>query len=97
VTGDEDLLASILVTWNALEYSYYHYLDRDAFFDDMANGREDFCSDLLVNALLATAAVSVLVTFSYRQSFAYLVRLLTLRSQQVPKSRTDQSRSRKLL
>ncbi|KAF2022988.1 hypothetical protein EK21DRAFT_105527 [Setomelanomma holmii] len=55
VTSDTDLLVSILSTWTTDEYSYYHYLDRDCFLDDMASGRSGFCSKLLVNALLASA------------------------------------------
>ncbi|KAH7079542.1 hypothetical protein FB567DRAFT_124351 [Paraphoma chrysanthemicola] len=55
VTNDADLLESILATWTTDEYSFYHYLDRNAFLDDMASGRSDFCSELLVNALLASA------------------------------------------
>jgi hypothetical protein len=58
VTSDTQILVSILSTWTTREYSYYHYLDRDAFLDDMAGGRSDFCSELLVNALLASACVS---------------------------------------
>jgi hypothetical protein len=57
VTKDIHLIGSILDSWTTREYSYYHYLDRDAFLDDMANGRTDFCSALLVNALLASACV----------------------------------------
>jgi hypothetical protein len=58
VTSDTQLLTTILSTWTTREYSYYHYLDRDAFLDDMAGGRSDFCSELLVNALLASGCVS---------------------------------------
>jgi hypothetical protein len=49
-----------LTSWLDREHSYYHYLDLDAFLDDMDNGRTDYCSALLVNALLATACVSFL-------------------------------------
>jgi len=56
-TSDTNLLVSILSTWTTREYCYYHYLDRDAFLDDMASGRSHFCSKLLVNAVLATACV----------------------------------------
>jgi hypothetical protein len=59
VTSDTRILVSILSAWTTREYSYYHYLDRDAFLDDMAGGRWDFCSELLVNALLASACVSL--------------------------------------
>ncbi|KAH3912744.1 hypothetical protein HBH56_118810 [Parastagonospora nodorum] len=55
VTTDTNLLVSILSTWTTREFCYYHYLDRDAFLDDMASGRSHFCSKLLVNAVLATA------------------------------------------
>jgi hypothetical protein len=58
VTSDTQILVSILSAWTTREYYYYHYLDRDAFLDDMAAGRSDFCSELLVNALLANACVS---------------------------------------
>lgn len=57
VTSNTDLLNSILSSWTTHEYSYYHYLDREAFLDDMASSRTDYCSELLVNALLATACV----------------------------------------
>lgn len=52
------LLVDLLSCWTKCEHNYYHYLDRDSFFDDMASGRTDFCSELLVNALLASACVS---------------------------------------
>ncbi|KAF2826881.1 hypothetical protein CC86DRAFT_406123 [Ophiobolus disseminans] len=55
VTSNTDLLVAILTSWTTHEYSYYHYLDREALLDDMASGRTDFCSELLLNALLATA------------------------------------------
>jgi hypothetical protein len=59
VTSDTHLIVSILDSWTTREYSYYHYLDRDAFLDDMASGRTDYCSALLVNALLASACVGL--------------------------------------
>ncbi|CAO2647272.1 Nn.00g081940.m01.CDS01 [Neocucurbitaria sp. VM-36] len=55
VTSDINILADLLSAWTVREYSYYHYLDREAFLDDMASGRTDYCSSLLVNALLASA------------------------------------------
>ena len=58
VTTDSDLLAALMSTWTVYDYSVYHYLEKDAFLDDMANGRTRFCSPLLVNALLASACVS---------------------------------------
>lgn len=97
LTSDADLLASILTTWTTLEHSYYHYVDRDAFLDDMANGREDFCSALLVNALLATACVCALVTLSHRADFDHLIHILILGSRQTLKSGTGRYHSRSLL
>jgi hypothetical protein len=58
VTGDKHFLALLLSAWHTWEYSYYHILDWNIFLEDMSKGRTDFCSELLVNALLATASVS---------------------------------------
>ncbi|KAH8731934.1 hypothetical protein GQ44DRAFT_766978 [Phaeosphaeriaceae sp. PMI808] len=55
VTSNVGLIVSLLSSWTLIEHSYYHYLDREAFLDDMSSGRTDFCSELLVNALLASA------------------------------------------
>ena len=57
VTADGALVVDLLCAWTELEYSYYHYLDRESFLDDMASGSNAFCSSLLVNALLASACV----------------------------------------
>ncbi|KAF1847944.1 uncharacterized protein K460DRAFT_279354 [Cucurbitaria berberidis CBS 394.84] len=56
VTSDPNILLTLFSAWTTREFCYYHYLDRDAFLDDMASGRTDFCSALLVNALLASAS-----------------------------------------
>lgn len=77
VTNDADLLISILSSWTAQEYSYYHYLDRDAFLDDMASSRADFCSELLTNALLASACVSSAYTFPI-SAYHCVLHMLTL-------------------
>lgn len=47
--------------WHKWEYSYYHYLDWDIFLDDLSSMRTDFCSELLVNAILASASVSLVM------------------------------------
>lgn len=59
VTSDSSLLVSLMGSWTVCEHSYYHYLDRDAFLDDVASGGMEFCSPLLVNALLASACVCI--------------------------------------
>jgi len=58
VTDDGQFLTLLLSAWHTWEYSYYHIFDWDIFLDDLSNGQTDFCSELLVNALLATASVS---------------------------------------
>ncbi|KAF2871303.1 hypothetical protein BDV95DRAFT_668628 [Massariosphaeria phaeospora] len=56
VTNDSGLLVLLLSVWHTWEYKYYHFLDWDIFLDDMASGQSEFCSSLLVNALLASAS-----------------------------------------
>ncbi|KAJ4293412.1 hypothetical protein N0V90_008695 [Kalmusia sp. IMI 367209] len=56
ITKDSRFLTLLMTLWHKWEYSYYHYLDWDIFLDDLASGRSDFCSELLVNALLASAS-----------------------------------------
>lgn len=58
VTDDTGFLAHLVTIWTEREYIYYHFLDRDAFLADLSSRRSDFCSELLVNVLLASACVS---------------------------------------
>ncbi|KAF3009503.1 hypothetical protein E8E13_003784 [Curvularia kusanoi] len=55
VTDDQDFLAHLFTIWTERENIYYHFLDREAFLADMSSSRGDFCSELLVNAVLASA------------------------------------------
>jgi len=59
VTKDSYFLSLLMTLWHKWEYSYYHYLDWELFLDDLSSGRTDFCSELLVNAVLASAGVSL--------------------------------------
>lgn len=59
MSKDTQFLTLLMTLWYKWEYTYYHYLDWDLFLDDLSTGRTDFCSELLVNALLATASVSL--------------------------------------
>jgi hypothetical protein len=70
VTSNTRLIVSILTSWVDREYSYYHYLDLEAFLDSMESGSSDYCSPLLVNALLASACVSLLAFASHRRRYA---------------------------
>ncbi|KAH7135056.1 hypothetical protein B0J11DRAFT_575675 [Dendryphion nanum] len=56
VTDDKDLIVHLMSSWHMWEYKYYYLLDWDSFLEDLASGRTDFCSTLLVNALLASAS-----------------------------------------
>lgn len=58
VTDNEAFLSHLLSVWYKWEYSYYHFFDWDIFIEDMVAGRKNFCSSLLVNAVLASACVS---------------------------------------
>ncbi|CAI6295676.1 unnamed protein product [Periconia digitata] len=55
VTKDNHLLSLLFSSWHTWEYSYFHFFDWDIFLDDLSCGKSDFCSELLVNAVLATA------------------------------------------
>jgi hypothetical protein len=60
VTSDDALVRKLLETYFFTEYSWYPTLQKDYFLEDMARGRTQFCSSLLVNAVLASACVSCL-------------------------------------
>ncbi|KAI8933109.1 hypothetical protein NX059_009752 [Plenodomus lindquistii] len=70
VTSDTNILISLMSAWTTCEYSYYHYLDREIFLDDLASGRTDFCSPLLVNALLASACFHTSVVKDREKPFS---------------------------
>lgn len=55
VSGDQGFLAHLFTIWTEREYVYYHFLDREALLADMSCDRNDFCSELLINAVLASA------------------------------------------
>ena len=71
VTNDEVFLSHLLSTWYKFEQSFYHFVDWDAFLDDLRKGRGIFCSSLLVNSILASACVSLSGRLS-RDSFSRL-------------------------
>jgi hypothetical protein len=58
INYDKNLLILLMKAWHLWEYKYHHFLDWEIFLDDMASGRTDFCSKLLVNAMLASGSVS---------------------------------------
>lgn len=58
VTKDNALLRKLLDAYFLMEYQWLPVFHKDLFLEDMASGGTDFCSKMLVNALLARACVS---------------------------------------
>lgn len=62
VCKDDAFLRDLLGIWFRCEYSFTSAIQKDYFLDDMASMRTDFCSELLVNAVLAYCCVSTRLT-----------------------------------
>jgi hypothetical protein len=58
VSSDDQLLRRLLESYLLYEYEWFPVFQKDHFLRDMADGRNRFCSSLLVNAVLAAACVS---------------------------------------
>jgi hypothetical protein len=71
VTDHTGFLAHLVTIWTEREYVYYHFLERDAFLADLSSNRHDFCSELLVNVLLASACVSARSWFLSQAMLTY--------------------------
>ncbi|KAF2744922.1 hypothetical protein M011DRAFT_407366 [Sporormia fimetaria CBS 119925] len=56
VITDRGVLTQLMHDWYRWEHRYHHFLDWNAFLDDLSQGRTEFCSRLLVNAVLASAS-----------------------------------------
>jgi hypothetical protein len=57
VTNDDGLVSRLLAVYFQFEYSRTRLFQKDLFLDDLVRGRRRFCSPLLVNCILANAAV----------------------------------------
>ncbi|KAG5656585.1 hypothetical protein KAF25_000172 [Fusarium avenaceum] len=55
IIDDDKLLTKLLQIYFLTEYTWYPAFQKDYFLDDMAAGRKQYCSSLLVNAILASA------------------------------------------
>ncbi|KAF4455709.1 Zn2Cys6 transcriptional regulator [Fusarium austroafricanum] len=55
VTNDDQLVSELLNTYFLHQYTIYIGFHKDYFLKDLAKGRTQFCSSLLVNTLLAAA------------------------------------------
>jgi hypothetical protein len=63
ITGDDQLVRQLLREYIKLEYPFTTVFSVEHFLKDMAAGRKNFCSSLLVNAVLASACVSAIPLF----------------------------------
>lgn len=57
IIDDDELLSKLLQIYFLTEYTWYPAFQKDCFLEDMAAGRKQYCSSLLVNAILASACV----------------------------------------
>ena len=58
VSSDDGLMCKLLHAYFLHEYGWFTFFHKDLFLRDLVAGRDRFCSDLLVNALLAYSCVS---------------------------------------
>ncbi len=58
VISDNQLFANLLNAYFMYAYQAFPAFNKDLFLDDMVTGQTQFCSRLLVNAVLAHACVS---------------------------------------
>ncbi|EWG42844.1 hypothetical protein FVEG_04560 [Fusarium verticillioides 7600] len=69
VPASENLLRELLNMYFLYEYPTFTFFHKDHFLDDMAAGRENFCSSYLVNAILAAACPRTAQSFGTRNQF----------------------------
>ncbi|KJZ73898.1 hypothetical protein HIM_06791 [Hirsutella minnesotensis 3608] len=56
VTDDDELVARLLGLYLQWEFPLFQFFQKDLFLDDLVSEQKRFCSPLLVNAILASAA-----------------------------------------
>lgn len=59
VTDSDDLVRALLRAYLYYDFPHNPLFHKDAFLVDLVAGRKDYCSSLLVNAVLACACVSI--------------------------------------
>lgn len=57
VCDDNVLMRELLLIWFRCEYQFTAAFHKDLFLEDLVNQREDFCSSLMVNIILAYSCV----------------------------------------
>lgn len=68
VISDDAIVQKLLQVYFLYDYTFYTFLHKDLFLDDMVCGRDRYCSSLLVNTILAQACVSLLLPFDTQKS-----------------------------
>lgn len=58
VSKDDEFLRSLLKLFFLYEHPFFNCFSQDLFLEDMLSGSTEFCSPLLVNAVLSLACVS---------------------------------------
>lgn len=64
VTSDNTVVQKLLQIYFIFDFPFYTFFHKDHLLKDMAEGRERYCSSLLVNVILAQACVSILFSSS---------------------------------
>jgi hypothetical protein len=77
VCADDTLMRELLQTLFRCEYQFTAAFQKDLFFEDMAAHRQDFCSSLLVNVILAYACVRA---WDFACQLSSLISLLGMQS-----------------
>ena len=71
VISDDWVFRKMLEAYFLFDFQYVPFFHKDLFLDDMAAGRQNFCSSLLVNAILARASVRA-ASFPRSSSLTFL-------------------------
>lgn len=75
ITSSDDLVRRLLAAYLQYDMPYNTPFHVDHFLDDMVAGRENYCTPLLVNAVLAVATVSIFSNPPIRGTRAALTEL----------------------
>ena len=80
VSSDDGLMRAMLRAYFLFGYGCFTFFHKDSFLDDMVQGSNQFCSPLLVNAILALACVCVLFYPSSSHTLTSYLALLSFLS-----------------
>lgn len=86
VSSDDSLMRKIIHDYILFEYDWFTFFHLDYVLEDMAAGKQRFCSSLLVNALLCVGCVSLRPCLRVCALWANLPSSATAVSRDVPSS-----------